>query len=99
MLLALMSGKIPYYTMPPVRSQVEPSEARIVSELGKEFNINEVYSGESSFIGSLKSVDDFNPVEVPPSCPLNFDDSMQEQEVSLFFVLFTSVYLFLFLYI
>ncbi|XP_022150233.1 guanine nucleotide-binding protein-like NSN1 [Momordica charantia] len=73
-------GKIPYYTMPPVRSQVEPSEARIVSELGKEFNIKEVYSGESSFIGSLKSVDDFNPVEVPPSCPLNFDDSMQEQE-------------------
>lgn len=74
-------GKIPYYTMPPVRSQVEPSEARIVSELGKEFNVNEVYNGESSFIGSLKSVDDLNPVEVPPNGPLNFDESMQEQEV------------------
>lgn len=73
-------GKIPYYTMPPVRSQVEPSEARIVSELGKEFNVNEVYNGESSFIGSLKSVDDLNPVEVPPNSPLNFDESMQEQE-------------------
>ncbi|XP_038905981.1 guanine nucleotide-binding protein-like NSN1 [Benincasa hispida] len=73
-------GKIPYYTMPPVRNQVEPSEARIVSELGKEFDIDAVYSGESSFIGSLKSVDDFNPVEVPPSCPLKFDESMQEQE-------------------
>ncbi|KAA0060546.1 hypothetical protein IC582_014277 [Cucumis melo] len=72
-------GKIPYYTMPPVRNQ-EPSEARIVSELGKEFDIDAVYSGESSFIGSLKSVDDFNPVEVPPSCPPNFDESMQEQE-------------------
>ncbi|CAK9321980.1 unnamed protein product [Citrullus colocynthis] len=73
-------GKIPYYTIPPVRNQVEPSEARIVSELGKEFDIDAVYSGESSFIGSLKSVDDFNPVEVPPSCPLNFDESMLEQE-------------------
>ncbi|KGN56277.1 guanine nucleotide-binding protein-like NSN1 [Cucumis sativus] len=72
-------GKIPYYTMPPVRNQ-EPSEARIVSELGKEFDIDAVYSGESSFIGSLKSADDFNPVEVPPSCPPNFDESMQEQE-------------------
>ncbi|CAK9309971.1 unnamed protein product [Citrullus colocynthis] len=71
-------GKIPYYTMPPVRSQVEPSEARIVTELGKEFDIDEVYGDESSFIGSLKSVNDFNPVEVPPSCPLNFDENMQE---------------------
>ncbi|KGN44791.1 guanine nucleotide-binding protein-like NSN1 [Cucumis sativus] len=71
-------GKIPYYTMPPIRSQVEPSEARIVTELGKDFNIDEVYGGESSFIGSLKSVNDFNPVEVPPSCPLNFDENMQE---------------------
>ena len=75
-------GKIPYYTMPPVRSQVEPSEARIVTELGKEFNIDEVYGGESSFIGSLKSVDDFSSVEVPPSCPLNFDENiMQEPKV------------------
>ncbi|GAV70681.1 MMR_HSR1 domain-containing protein/GN3L_Grn1 domain-containing protein [Cephalotus follicularis] len=71
-------GKIPYYTMPPTRNQGEPSEAKIVSELGKEFNIDEVYSGESSFIGSLKSVDDFHPVEVPPSCPLHFDEAMLE---------------------
>ncbi|KDP26401.1 hypothetical protein JCGZ_17559 [Jatropha curcas] len=69
-------GKIPYYTMPPIRNREEPSEARIVSELGKEFNVDEVYSGESSFIGSLKSVNDYNPVEVPPSCPINFDESM-----------------------
>ena len=78
-------GKIPYYTMPPIRSQVEPSEARIVTELGKDFNIDEVYGGESSFIGSLKSVNDFNPVEVPPSCPLNFDENMQEPNVCFFF--------------
>lgn len=64
--------------MPPARNQDEPLEAKIVSELGKEFNVDEVYSGESSFIGSLKSVNDFNPVEVPPSCPVNFDESMIE---------------------
>jgi nuclear GTP-binding protein len=64
--------------MPPARNQGEPSEAKIVSELGKEFNIDEVYNGESSFIGSLKSADDYNPVEVPPSCPLNFDEKLIE---------------------
>lgn len=71
-------GKIPYYTMPPVRNQDEPSEAKIVSELGKVFNIDEVYNGESSFIGSLRSVDDFEPVEVPPSQPVKFDEDMVE---------------------
>lgn len=64
--------------MPPARDQGIPSEARIVSELGKEFNVNEVYKNESSFIGSLKSVDDFQPVEVLPCCPLNFDEAMLE---------------------
>lgn len=64
--------------MPPTRDQEGHSEAKIVSELGKEFNIDEVYSSESSFIGSLKTVDDFRTVEVPPSCPLNFDEAMLE---------------------
>lgn len=75
-------GKIPYYTMPPIRSQneVSKSEARIVSELGKEFNIDEVYGAESSFIGSLKSVDDFQPVELPPNCPVSFDEQMLEED-------------------
>lgn len=75
-------GKIPFYTMPPIRNQgeVPESEVKIVSELGKEFNIDEVYGAESSFIGSLKSVDDFQPVEVPPNCPLNFDEQMQEED-------------------
>lgn len=79
------SGKIPYYTMPPTRNQqeVSESEAKIVSELGKEFNIDEVYGAESSFIGSLKSVDDFQTVEVPPNCPIKFDEQMLE--VCLFF--------------
>ncbi|KAL0419662.1 UNVERIFIED_CONTAM: Guanine nucleotide-binding protein-like NSN1 [Sesamum radiatum] len=64
--------------MPPTRNSEEPSEAKIVTELGKEFDVNEVYGGESSFIGSLKSVNDFNPVEVPSSTPLNFDMTMLE---------------------
>ncbi|KAE9617554.1 hypothetical protein Lal_00035028 [Lupinus albus] len=73
-------GKIPYYTMPPVRNQGEPSEAKIVSEFTKEFNIDEVYNGESSFIGSLKSSDDFNPVEIPSSCPLKLDETLLEDD-------------------
>ncbi|KAM1212321.1 hypothetical protein ACFX2G_003961 [Malus domestica] len=75
-------GKIPYYTMPPVRNQDEPSEANIVSQLGKAFNIDEVYNAESSYIGSLKSVSDFHPVEVPPSCPLNFDEDIEEVDAA-----------------
>ncbi|CAN8260193.1 unnamed protein product [Cochlearia groenlandica] len=71
-------GKIPYYTMPPKRDQGEHAESKIVTELAKEFNIDEVYSGESSFIGSLKTVNDFNPVEVPFNNPLNFDETMIE---------------------
>ncbi|KAL1565180.1 Guanine nucleotide-binding protein-like nsn1 [Salvia divinorum] len=73
-------GKIPYYTMPPKRNADEPSEARIVTELGKEFNADEVYGSETTFIGSLKSMNDFNPVEVPSNSPLNFDMAMLEDK-------------------
>ncbi|XAR60985.1 hypothetical protein NMG60_11034551 [Bertholletia excelsa] len=73
-------GKIAYYTMPPTRNQGEPSEAKIVSEFAKEFNIDEVYGSESSFIGSLKPVDDVKHVEVPSCGPLNFDEQMLEVE-------------------
>lgn len=73
-------GKIPYYTLPPSRNQ-EVFEASIVSELGKVFNVEEVYQGESSFIGSLKSVEDFSHVEVPPSSPVTFDEKMVETEM------------------
>ncbi|KAL5065878.1 hypothetical protein RYX36_027615, partial [Vicia faba] len=72
-----VSGKIPYYTMPPV-SEAEPSEAKIVPEFSKDFNIDEVYNGEISFIGTLKSTVDLDPVEDPSSCPLNFDETMLE---------------------
>ncbi|CAN6818379.1 unnamed protein product, partial [Brassica oleracea] len=73
-------GKIPFYTMPPKRDQGEHAESKIVNELAKEFNIDEVYSGESSFIGSLKTVNEFNPVEIPSNAPLNFDETMIEDE-------------------
>lgn len=73
-------GKIPYYTMPPIRNVEEPSEAKIVPELGKEFNVDEVYGGESSFIGSLKSVNDFNPVEVPSNLPIKFSMMILEHD-------------------
>ncbi|KAL9239094.1 hypothetical protein vseg_013446 [Gypsophila vaccaria] len=74
-------GKIPFYTMPPTRNQgevPESEEAKIVTALGKEFNVDEVYGTESSFIGSLKSVDDFNSFEAPQLCSVNFDEQMLE---------------------
>lgn len=74
------AGKIPYYTMPPKRNAEVLSEAKIVTELAKVFNVDEVY--ESSFIGSLKSMNEFNPVEVPSNNPLNFDTSMLEVVLS-----------------
>ncbi|KAK4731796.1 hypothetical protein R3W88_024784 [Solanum pinnatisectum] len=74
-------GKIPYYTLPPTRNEGEHSEVKVVSELGKEFNIDEVYGSESSIIGSLKSVNDFNPVEVPSNRPVSFDDNMLEDNL------------------
>ncbi|VYS56585.1 unnamed protein product [Arabidopsis thaliana] len=73
-------GKIPYYTMPPKRDQGGHAESKIVTELAKDFNIDEVYSGESSFIGSLKTVNEFNPVIIPSNGPLNFDETMIEDE-------------------
>jgi len=58
-----------------------------VSEFGKEFDIDEVYKSESSFIGGLVSAEDFRHVEVPPGSPLNFDEKMLE-EVRFFICLF-----------
>jgi len=72
-------GKIPYYTLPPTRDGVD-LETTIVSEFGKEFDIDEVYKTESSFIGNLASVEDFRHVEVPPGAPLNFDEQMLEED-------------------
>ncbi|KAI7726060.1 hypothetical protein M8C21_004731 [Ambrosia artemisiifolia] len=74
-------GKIPFYTMPPTRNDGEVMEANIVSELGKEFNVDEVYGTDSSIIGSLKSVDDFNSATAMSDNPVvAFDETMLENE-------------------
>ncbi|KAK1408567.1 hypothetical protein QVD17_40452 [Tagetes erecta] len=73
-------GKIPFYTMPPTRNDGEVMEANIVTQLGKEFNVDEVYGTDSSIIGSLKSVDDFNSVTVMTDNPVAFDETMLENE-------------------
>ncbi|KAJ3682411.1 hypothetical protein LUZ60_014984 [Juncus effusus] len=73
-------GKIPYYTFPPERKKEDISESVIVSELGKEFNVEEVYKAESSFINNLISVEDYRHVEVPPVAPPKFDEEMLEQD-------------------
>lgn len=75
--------------MPPTRDVGEPLEAKIISELGKEFNVDEVYGTESSFIGSLKSADEFQPVEIPPNGPRNFDEKMLEVCISSIFFMYT----------
>ncbi|KAK1428470.1 hypothetical protein QVD17_17305 [Tagetes erecta] len=75
-------GKIEYYTMPPTRNEGDATGSKIVSELGKEFNADEIYGTESSYIGSLKSVNDFNPVEIPPSVPFALDQSMLEDNTT-----------------
>lgn len=73
-------GKIPYYTLPPPRNQEGILDSAIVSELGKEFNVADVYTNEASYIGSLLSAEDFHHVEVPPGAPLHFDDQMLDED-------------------
>lgn len=68
--------------MPPVRDDAD-LETTIVSQFSKEFDIDEVYKSESSFIGSLVSAEEFRHVEVPHGAPLNFDEQMLA-EVSWF---------------
>ncbi|XP_074570083.1 guanine nucleotide-binding protein-like NSN1 [Curcuma longa] len=73
-------GKIPYYTLPPPRNEGENLDSAIVPQLGNEFNVEEVYKIESSFINTLASVEDSRHIEVPPHSPLNFDAQMLEQD-------------------
>ncbi|CAN6297737.1 unnamed protein product [Urochloa humidicola] len=71
-------GKIPYYTLPPKRDAGEDSDAVIISEGGKEFNIDEIYKAESSYISGLKSIEDFHHIEIPPNAPPGIDEEMLE---------------------
>ncbi|TKV92678.1 hypothetical protein SEVIR_9G175800v4 [Setaria viridis] len=71
-------GKIPYYTLPPKRDAGEDSDAVIISEAGKEFNIDEIYKAESSYIGGLKSIEAFHHLEIPQNAPPGIDEEMLE---------------------
>jgi nuclear GTP-binding protein len=71
-------GKISYYTLPPKRDNVEESDAVIISDARKEFNIDEIYKSESSYIGDLKSIEDFHHIEILPNAPLSIDEEMIE---------------------
>ncbi|CAD6213538.1 unnamed protein product [Miscanthus lutarioriparius] len=71
-------GKIPYFTLPPKRDAGEDSDAVIITENGKEFNIDEIYKAESSYIGGLKSIEEFRHIEIPPNAPPGIDEEMLE---------------------
>jgi nuclear GTP-binding protein len=71
-------GKIPYYTLPPKRGNLEESDAVIISEAANEFNIDEIYKFESSYIGGLKSIEDFHHIEILPNAPLSIDEELIE---------------------
>lgn len=77
-LILFLLGKIPYFTLPPKRDAVEDSDAVIISEDGKEFNIDEIYKAESSYIGGLKSIEEFHHIEIPPNAPPGIDEEMVE---------------------
>ncbi|WOK92421.1 guanine nucleotide-binding protein-like NSN1 [Canna indica] len=73
-------GKIPYFTLPPTRNEEEHLDSVIVPQFGKEFNIDDVYKSETSFIGTLSSVEEFHHIEVPPHSPVNFDEQMIQED-------------------
>lgn len=50
----------------------------IISEDGKEFNIDDIYKAESSYIGGLKSIEEFHHIEIPPNAPPAIDEEMLE---------------------
>lgn len=64
-------GKIPHYSLPPVRLQHEQVDTAIVSEFSKEFSVEDVYRDESStVIASLPSLIESAHVELPASVPV-----------------------------
>ena len=58
-------------------------QTNIILELGKKFNVDEVYATESSFIENLKSAEDFQLVEVPANGPLTFDEKLFEVSIGI----------------
>eukprot|EP00249_Psilotum_nudum_P013802 c24521_g1_i1 orf=382-2205(-) len=67
-------GKIPYYTMPTVRSADLQLESAIVSEWGREFDIDEIYNNEqTTVIADLPSLIESSHVEMPGNAPALMD--------------------------
>ncbi|KAK3260029.1 hypothetical protein CYMTET_31000 [Cymbomonas tetramitiformis] len=78
------SGKIPYYTNPPVRANEFAGEAAIVSSWGPEFNAHEVFKNEASaVIGGLPSMNDEGSmfIETPSAGNSRMDPAVFEYEM------------------
>ncbi|KAG0569975.1 hypothetical protein KC19_6G129400 [Ceratodon purpureus] len=68
-------GKIPYFTTPPLREVSEHTEfGAIVSEWGKEFDVDAVFKDEANaVIAGLPSLADSSHVQMNSSAPLTMD--------------------------
>lgn len=63
-----------YFTIPPVREVSEHAESTIVSDWGREFDVEAVFKNEeSAVIAGLPSMVDTLHVEMPSSAPLTMD--------------------------
>lgn len=77
---------MPYFTTPPAREISEHAESTIVSDWGKEFDVEAVFQNEASaVIAGLPSLLDTLHVEMPTSAPLTMDvdDSLVQSLDSL----------------
>lgn len=59
------SGRIPFFTVPPVKKNVHVS-AQIVPSWGKEFDLENLLQQEQSIISSLPSMTDVDTLEMVP---------------------------------
>lgn len=74
----IFSGKIPYFTTPPVREVSEHAEfGAIVSEWGKEFDVEAVFQNETTaVIAGLPSMADTSHVQMASTAPLAMDTNI-----------------------
>ncbi|XP_066155961.1 guanine nucleotide-binding protein-like 3 homolog [Euwallacea fornicatus] len=73
------SGKIPYYTVPPQENH-ESSSYQIVSEFGKEFELENYDKMETDLLNKIKFLDDKQkPIQLESSGPVDADE-IEEME-------------------
>lgn len=92
--LNIFSGKIPYYTVPP-EEEVEQSTYKIVSEIGKEFDIDSIETMETDILDKIKQdsesgsksfvLDSLGPVDA--TAEEMEQDNEDDQLVSIYFVI------------